>query len=354
MSAPTPARLHSQVTKALRSKAGKDTLPERLNDAIALDTADYQDRGWPRPPAAQEVLYALAEQAAVGAAPRAVRQRPHAAVTASEPTVARYLLAGRPRPRVEDTVRIGEIMRLAALAQFGWRRDRSSGRRVWQAPCSISGHGDDGEPLRDPAHRHAFWLPEDADADGWIDHVSVFIGGGIDSDVRVRLDRITRLWLEPRHRVDNDDTDVSGAREWRLALEGFGTPSDFAGGAPIFGRSTRWRSVTAFLAAGHLKAAGYAGEFRRLVRRMGIDRRFGFDAAEVEVSTLQQIPVGGATRRATHFHRFRSRGREKQHDTTGTLLEVVFPVSVPGPLVVGFGSHFGLGLFTSVDGAVEG
>lgn len=272
--------------------------------------------------------------------------------TANPPTVARYLLAGRPCPRVEDTVRIGETMRLAALAQFGWRRDRSSGRRVWQAPGSISGRGDDGEPLRDPAHRHAFWLPEDADSDGWIDHVSVFIGGGIDSEVRVKLDRITRLWMEPRHRLDDDD--VSGSGEWRLALEGFGTPADFAGSAPIFGRSTRWRSTTPFLAAGHLKAAGYAGEFRRLVRRMGIDRRFGFDAAEIDVSTLQQISMGGSNRRATHFRRFRSRGGEQQHDTVGALLEVVFPVSVTGPLAVGFGSHFGLGLFTSVDGVVRG
>lgn len=270
--------------------------------------------------------------------------------TANPLTVARYLLAGRPCPRVEDTVRIGETMRLAALAQFGWRRDSSFGR-VWQAPCSISGRGDDGKPLRDPAHRHAFWLPEDADADGWIDHVSVFIGGGIDSDVRVKLDRITRLWLEPRRR-DDDDTDATGASEWRLALEGFGTPADFAGSAPIFGHSTRWRSATPFLAAGHLKAAGYAGEFRRLVRRMGIDRSFGFDAAEIDVSTLQQIAVCGATRRATHFRRFRSRGGEQQHDTMGALLEVVFPVSVTGPLAVGFGSHFGLGLFTSIDSVV--
>ena len=349
---PTPARLDSQVAKAFRSKAGKDTLPERLSDAIALDTSDYQDRGWARPPAARELLYARAEHAAVGAATRAVRQRLHAAATTNEPTVARFLLAGRPRPRVEDTVRIGETMRLAALAQFGWRRNRS-GCRVWQAPSSISGHGDDGKPLRDPAHRHAFWLPEDADADGWIDHVSVFIGAGIDSEVRIRLDRITRLWLETRHRADDDDTDVTGAREWRLALEGFGTPADFADSAPIFGRSTRWRSATPFLAAGHLKAPGYAGEFRRLVRRIGIDRRFGFDAADVDVSTLRQIPVGGATRRATHFRRFRSRGHEQQHDTMGSLLEVVFPVSVTGPLAVGFGSHFGLGLFTAVDGAME-
>lgn len=63
----------------------------------------------------------------------------------------------------------------------------------------------DGRPLADPAHPHAFWLPEDADSDGWIDHISVYIESGIDDDVRARLDRITRLWLAPRHRRSDDE-----------------------------------------------------------------------------------------------------------------------------------------------------
>ena len=67
------------------------------------------------------------------------------------------------------------------------------------APSEISGRSADGTPLKDPAHAHAFWLPEDADDDGWIDHVSVFVAGGMDDDVRAKLDRITRLWL-PRGR----------------------------------------------------------------------------------------------------------------------------------------------------------
>ena len=36
--------------------------------------------------------------------------------TRSRYTVARYLLAGRPQPRIEDAVRIGELMRLTALS----------------------------------------------------------------------------------------------------------------------------------------------------------------------------------------------------------------------------------------------
>lgn len=341
-----PSRLDSMVAKAFLSKGRKaDTLPARLVDALSLDTSDYQDRGWSRPPAAREVVYTRASEAAPGVVPRRIRRRPMQTMP-DTPTVARFLLAGRPRPRVEDTVRIGELMRRAALAQFGWRTDDATGRRLPCAPWQISGRSADGRPLRDPAHAHAFWLPEDADDDGWIDHVSVFIAGGIDDTVRARLDRITRLWIASKRQVEGDAEDApAAAKEWRLALEGFGRPADFAAGARIFGRSSRWRSVTPFLAAGHLKAAGYPGEVHRLVRGRGMETRFGFAAAEVSVEHKPDIPVGGTPRRPTHFHRFRSRGREAQPDAGGAFLTIRFPRPVEGPLALGYGSHFGLGLF---------
>ena len=76
-----------------------------------------------------------------------------------------------------------------------------------------------------------------------------------------------------------------------------------------------------------------------------MDRKLGFDAANVDVHELRNINIGGSMRHALHFHRFRSRGREKQFDMAGALLEVAFPVPVDGPLAMGYGSHFGLGLF---------
>ena len=344
---PSTRQLENKLIKAFRSKpSGRDTLPEKLADALALDTADCQDRGWPRPPAAQEILYTRAKEATPVVVPRIRRRRSASSSRASVPTVARYVLAGRPRPRVEDTIKIGELMRLAALSKFGWRQDATAGRRLPKAPWQISGRDAEGKYLRDPTHRHAFWLPEDADSDGLIDHISVFIPDGICRDVQVGLDRITRLWVKRKESADDEDVGEAGTEEWRLALEGFGNPTDFSDSASIFGQSKCWESVTPFLAAGHLKSEGYAGEFRRLIRRMRMDEAFGFDAAEVDIRELENIEVGGSTRHALHFHRFRSRGRERQPDKAGALLQVTFPVSVSGPVAMGYGSHFGLGLFT--------
>ena len=336
---PTERAIEKQLDKSLRSKGRQaHTLPERLVDALALDTADYQDRGWSRPPAAREVVYERAPEAAPGGDARPAGHRRPARTGRALPTVARFLLAGRPRPRIEDAVKIGELMRRAALAQFGWATDEAGIRRPL-APWEISGRGADGRPLKDPSHRHAFWLPEDADGDGWIDHVSVFVSGGMTREVQARLDRITRLWLAPKQRPEDVDAEPGAVNEWRLALEGFGRPADFADGARIFGTSRRWRSVTPFLASGHMKAVGYAGEVRRLLRLRGLD------AVDVEVTVLPSIVVGGTPRRAIHFHRFRSRGREAQPDAAGALLAIVFSEPIAGPLAIGFGSHFGLGLF---------
>ena len=335
---PTERAIERQLVKALTSKGRRaHTLPERLLDALTLDTADYQDRGWSRPPAAREVVYARAPEAAPGVVARAAGRRP-ARNRRDLPTVARFLLAGRPPPRVEDTVKIGELMRRAALAQFGWRRDAAGNRRIPLAPPEISGRDADGKPLRDPSHRHAFWLPEDADGDGWIDHVAVFIRDGMSREVQAGLDRITRLWLPPKHRSEELDAEPGGVREWRLALEGFGRPADFADGARIFGISRRWRSVTPFLASGHLKASGYAGEVRRLLKRRGLH------ADDAHVTELKAIDIGGTPRRAVHFHRFRSRGREAQPDAAGALLRIVLARPTQGPLAIGYASHFGLGL----------
>lgn len=327
----------SSTMEKRRRKAFGPTLPERLIDALALDTADYQKYGWSRPPAAREVLY---ERPLLSAIPRLVRRR-EVTDDRSRFTVARFLLAGRPRPRTEDSVKIGELMRLAALSKFGWEDGRP------KAPSVISGRGTDNKPLRDAEHTHTFWLPEDADGDGWIDHISVYAPSGFPVEVREKLDCLTRLWVRAKDSEKESGNAEPGRQEWRLALEGFGRPGDFKDTSRIFGRDRIWVSVTPFLATGHLKKSGYTGEIRRLLKRRKVVPA-GL-AEDVEVEVLPCITVNGAPRRAVHFHRFRGRGGEEQLDTQGALLRLSFPEPISGPLSLGYASHFGLGMFAKLD-----
>jgi CRISPR-associated protein Csb2 len=145
-------------------------------------------------------------------------------------------------------VKIGELMRLAALAQFGWAKDEATGRLRPKAPPVISGRDAQNRPLRDGAHRHAFWLAEDADEDGEIDHVVVYAQEGFCSETRRKLDHLTKLWIESDKRIDDREgaAHLDSRQEWRLALEGFGKPDDFADASRLLQRSTTWESITPF------------------------------------------------------------------------------------------------------------
>ena len=311
------------------------TLPERLAGALAIDTSDLQVVGWSDPPAMRRMLYSAPEPKTVWRGrrqPRTVRDR-------KDPTVARFVLAGRPRPRVEDTVRIAEVMRLATMAKFGW--EIVEGKRRPSAPGVISGYGDDGKPLRVNNHAHAFWLPEDADSDGETDHIIVYAAAGLDAEVRQKLDRVTRLWLGERDHDDEEDSAANGHAEWRLALEGFGRPDDFASASPLLGSSTKWMSATPYLMPWHTKKSfGWTDQIARELRERGMP-----EACEAP-HDRGLLTIKGRDRRPIHFHRFRSR-RLTQPDTLGRFLELTFKDPIAGPLALGFGCHFGLGLFRS-------
>lgn len=334
---PSKARI---LEKKLDQKFGP-TLPELLVDAIALEMGEYLKYGWNHPPASREVLYFLPEESCLSSV-TGQHSAGHRQNFKSQDkyTVARYLLAGRPLPQVEDAVKIGELMRLAALSKFGWETAESTTGRKPKAPSIISGRDTYGKPLRNSSHSHAFWLPEDADGDGYIDHITVYASEGLDDDVRSRLDRITRLWTNQ----SSADKNCSDSCEWRLALEGFGNPQDFSNSSRIFGMSRIWVSSTPFFATGHLKKnSGYAGEVKRLLKRRKMIYESLVDSVQVEI--MQSISIGDTVRHTSNFHRFRSRRGEKQTDTQGTFLRLNFPEAITGPVSLGFACHFGLGLF---------
>ena len=231
---------------------------------------------------------------------------------------------------MEDALRIGEVARWALMSGTG------------VPPPELSGRDEDG-PLRDdPAHAHAFFLPEDADDDGLIDHLIVYCRRGFTGEARRRLDRLTRLWTE---RGRADDNGERGRKEWRLALEGIATPEAFGQVSALLQSSRTWTSVTPYLMPWHAKRNfGVVEQITREIERRGI-----FPAlTNVTVPHQNALP-----KRAIKFHRIRSRRGLTQPDTLGRFVTLTFSEPVNGPLALGFGCHYGLGLFArEKDGAM--
>jgi CRISPR-associated protein Csb2 len=215
------------------------------------------------------------------------------------------------------------------------------GKRRPKAPGVISGYSNDGKPLRDKKHAHAFWLPEDADGDGEIDHVVVYLAAGLHREIRQKLDRITSLWVGDRYHNDEEKPANDGNREWRLALEGFGCPEDFSLASPLLSCSRRWVSGTPYLMPWHAKKGfRWVDQIARELRERGLPQTC---EAPRDCGSLE---IKGGERRPIHFHRFRSR-RLIQPDALGRFVELTFKDPITGPVALGFGCHFGLGLFRS-------
>jgi CRISPR-associated protein Csb2 len=317
------------------------TLLDRLADAIAVDTAEWHAAGWSSPPPLQKIVYDRPE---IGPLPPHPRTRGYVSsvMQPGRREVARFMLAGRPRPPVEDTLRVGEIARLAVMS-----------RCRGQPPREIAGRDENG-PLRDPGHTHAFYLPEDADGDGLIDHLIVYCRMGFSEAPRAGLDRVTRLWIE-HGRADAEGE--RGRMEWRLALEAIAEPHAFAD-SPLLGSSETWTSATPYLKPRFDASRPQSFEQRVNSYRNQIvhewTRRFAdvappgiepaTDPARPESFAIETHP--GAVRSTLAFARTRPSGRGgEQPDAAGGAFRLTFSEPVSGPIALGKHAHFGLGLF---------
>ena len=293
---------------------------------MAVDTSALQATGWSAPPCARTVSYRRPLQALKTTGSQTA-VRPADGQTKTAMTTARFALYGKPLPRIEDAIRIGEALRRAANIKANYVLP---GKLL---PPELSGH-DLPEANR---HGHAFWLPEDADDDGAIDHLLVHVPDYLTQDA-VRL-------LTSLRALKRDE-----GEPLRLMLEGLGPASAFQTISRYTERACTWRSVTPYLYPWHLKKpdlrdpdAAWAAIKQQLRKEWSMR---GVELPEIEhIEELPETSAGGRKLRALRFHRFRSKRGLKQPDTHGRLLEIRFASAVQGPVALGFGCHFGLGMF---------
>jgi CRISPR-associated protein Csb2 len=317
-------------------------LPPRLSDALAVDTGAWHEAGWSSPPPLYSVVY---DRPAVGPLPARGHPRgPARAGQPGTPEAARFVLAGRPCPRVEETLRIAEIAR-RALMSIG----------DTEVPVELCGRDENGALRDDPSHRHAFYLPEDADQDGLIDHLVVYCRLGFSPEARHRLDRLTRIWIE-HGRADEEGE--RGRKEWRVALEDIAVPAAFAD-SRLLGPSRIWKSATPYLKPrlDRRRPRSFEEAVGTYRKQLTVEwaRRFpGTAAPDVEplldagnrVRFAAPVGPGRALRSALAFARTRRGGRGgQQPDASGGFFRLRFSAAVEGPIALGYGAHFGLGLF---------
>ncbi|MER7209807.1 type I-U CRISPR-associated protein Csb2 [Streptosporangium sp. NPDC000239] len=243
--------------------------------------------------------------------------------TSSAITVVRLTVSGVRQPHMSHAVPLMDAIRGACIKILT--------RRNGTFDSLLAGKSADGRPLTD-AHRHAHFLPYDADRDGRIDEVVIWTPGGLTAGEVDVLDILGRRGV-------GVPEGVTGPRDLQVLLTASGgddlLPDEWTRPA------CRWRSVTPFVPSRypkrHQSSDGYVhGE---VIRELAYRGRSA-DALEVWERTNSAF-LG--------FVRRRWRDRKATEPRSGHALELEFPAPLPGPFALGHLSHFGLGLFEAID-----
>lgn len=254
---------------------------------------------------------------------------------ASTLTVARFVLDSTVLPLVQDALPFAEQVRRALIRN----------RAETEHSEVITGKTVDGVPLE--GHGHAHYLPTDENADGRLDHITVYAPRGFKPEDVAALGSLRTIYRK------------GNKPEVRLILSGLGALAEFAaaseesehlaGEVSLFRPSRRWRSVTPFSLPRFATRGGGKPARPRDLPEAQLARELRVRGLPEPVSITRLEGYGAGERplvRWLEFHTRRFKG-EEGYGLAGFELEFEEPVS--GPLVLGFASHFGLGLFMPVD-----
>lgn len=304
---------------------------------VMVDTADL--RGRQRrldPPGSEWALYAVRRDAFSLSLPPAVVPQ----FGGEGAVVVRYALDSVPLPPVTATVTMAELVRKAVMAQYGRRNEGKL------SPI-LAGRDYESGPLK--GNKHAYYLPTDEDSDGRLDHLTVYVPGGLDDKECVALAN-TNMVL------------AAAEVEIRLLLLGFSRVDDTALGK-FFDLSAVWQSATPFVLSRHPKRyrtggmktneAGYQidGPEDQIQREWKRQREANPTLPEiVDIERLPELRSGGRRLSWLDFRCSRSSSSAPPPAAVGGGFCITFASPTRGPIALGYASHFGLGLFRSETG----
>lgn len=306
-----------------------EAFPADLLAALCMDTAVLQKAGWSQPPGSEKVSYMRPAHALEPAVPRPRPRR------RKQPPVESALLA-----LASDTAR-GQRLPLMtrSLPQMEILHDTLVGKLGAKAPRCEALTGRDrttGQPLR--GHGHARLLPLDLDRDGRMDHVLIYAPMRLDDLAQKSLARTTQTWGK-------------GLPPVVVSLAGWGSMDlmreqlrDQRGKLLTSLATARtWESIAPLLLPRHVKKTGKNSATNQIIAEC---ISYGFpEPAKVDVLD----PKENVQRKFQHYVRARRPGHPQPPQRHPYCVRLHFDDPVQGPISLGYGAHFGLGVFGAVE-----
>ncbi|PRP91416.1 CRISPR-associated protein, family [Enhygromyxa salina] len=226
-------------------------------------------------------------------------------------------------PSLELALPIAERVRVALM--------RASDSRV---PWQICGKDEHGRPRR--GHEHLYVLPFSSAGGARIDRVLLWADKGLEDSTLAVVERLADRggWVQLR-----------GRERLRLELLGVGAPEVIAPTVPrgVLGPARIWRSATSFVPPRFTKVRGgrVIDTAQEQVLRLAS-----------EVLGLAPVGISALEREDGEWRGFRQRRvkdpRSPRRAAGGWVLR--FSAPVRGPVVLGYGAHYGLGRFEAEPG----
>lgn len=317
-------KLTAAVKKKLALAAAP--FPPDAISCLTKDTAWWKGRGWSQPPGSQRVLYWRPNAALdVGIAPQ-MRRTP-------APPVSTMLLAITSSsgncsalPSVARTLPQAELFHRAIVGRVG------RGRHV-DCP-ELTGVDQQGKPLQG-RHDHAHMLPLDLDGDGHLDHILVHASMGLRDEAQHAIRSLKRTWMKGSANELQVAVVASGGLDLLRRLpRPFATRMEQILG-PVHG-TTKWESVTPFVPPRFLKRNGK----NTLEGQIGAELESRGLPTPLSITVLEDL-----TRSLRHYVRRRNHGGAPPPVDMGYGIRLELSQPIHGPISLGYGSHFGLGLF---------
>lgn len=335
-----------------------ECLPGNIIAALCQSTADINEEGWNEPPGTRRVAYAVPRDALE--APRGGMPTKHASSMDRAPTTAILsltsdVLHGERLPALADAVLRTDALHKALVA----KADELSG----EAPACLTGMTPDRKEVLREHHRHLHLLPlvldgktpKDRPDKARIDHFLVHAEMGLDEAALTAIRSVRRTWAR-------DTPDLF------LTLAGLGNREDFQDEIPALASAKIWTCCTPFVPPRFLKPRG-ANSLRGQLLAEIADRLLPEPISmEIELDD-GWLPLDGdealaefwarwrgaiaspAQRLSTRWRGFRlerPNSQRKPRVPMGFGLRLRFGEAIRGPLALGYGAHFGLGLFQPV------
>lgn len=218
-------------------------------------------------------------------------------------------------PQITETIKISERLHTKLNGTYGKLFDKSSSE-------TFSGRSSEGKILT--GHRHLFILPIDQKESGRTDHILLRSKESFtDKELKV-LGLVDSIWQSDR-KPDIKLVPI----EWGNELS-----------VSFLVKSNKFKSVTPFIPTRHYRKG--RGDFKNwLFKELSHELvNHGFPEP-IDVALLKKLERKGHSYYWLDF----LRNRKNDSSRIGYGFEITFKEDIIGPFSVGYGAHFGLGLF---------